>query len=183
MWWHQDVASEDAGEVPASFTCRLLGDNEWKTYQAIRLATLADSGDYDRLAEESTLDESHWRAEVADPTNKKFGLFCSERIIGVTTISFTEELQLDHACEFTGSYILQGYRDRKLGNLLYEARLSFLRDHSDIRKAISKVFNENGPSQRVAERNGFTCVDTTSDVGVVYRVYSRDVKLWSVGGN
>jgi RimJ/RimL family protein N-acetyltransferase len=177
MWCSQDVASEDAGKVPAGFTCRLLGEEEWKTYRAIRLATLADSGDYDRLAEERRLDESHWRAEVTDPANKKFGLFCGEKIIGMTTISLSEKPRPDHGCEFTGSYILQGYRDRKLGNLLYEARLSYLRDRGDIRKALTKVFNENGPSQRVAERNGFICVDTISEDGIVYRVYSRDVKL------
>lgn len=176
MWRDQNITPEDAGNVQACFTCRPLGEDEWKAYQAIRLATLADSGDYDRLAEESALDEYHWRRQVTDPTSKKFGLFCNETIVGMTTISFPEQLHPDHSCEFTGSYILQVYRDHTLGNLLYETRLSYLRDHSDSRKAITKIFNGNGPSRRVAERNGFACVGTTSEDGVIYSIYNRDVK-------
>ena len=81
------------------------------------------------------------------------------------------------SCEFTGSYILQAYRDHKLGDLLYEARLSYVRDHSDARKVLAKVFNENPASIRVAERNGFTRVGNVSEGydRVLYRVYSRDI--------
>lgn len=155
--------------------CRLLDEDDWHTYRSIRLETLRDSEDYDRLAEESTFDESYWRAEVADYTNKKFALFYANKIIGMTTISFSEKLRADHACEFTGSYILHEYRGLKLGDLLYRTRLLYLREFGYAQKALVKIFNENIIAQRIAERNGFSRTDTIAEGDVKYYLYKHDL--------
>lgn len=175
----QDLSS-GRGEKPSpGFSCRLLDGADWATYRAIRLAGLADSGDYDRQFKESTFDESYWCAEVTDLNNKKFGLFSGENIIGITIISFNQKFQSDYTCEFTGSYILKDYRNQKLGNMLFEARMSYLQNHGGASKVFTKVFNENIASQRVVERNNFTYVGTVSEDNdsVLCRVYCKDVKL------
>jgi RimJ/RimL family protein N-acetyltransferase len=154
------------------FICRPLEENEWQTYRAIRLATLEDSRDTERLAQESIYDEAYWRAEVADPANRKLGLFEGKKIAGMTTIS----LNGGDSAEFTGLYILEKYRNRKLGDLLIQASLNYLQDHHGPEKILTKIWNKNIASQKVAERNGFTYKKTIGDGDVLYRVYSRELR-------
>lgn len=159
--------------VPFSF--RPLSPKDWQLYRDIRLATHADFGDSELLRTESFHKDDYWQNELSDSSSKRFGLFHGDQIAGMTEISTKESVCVPFY-EFTGSYILKEFRNRKLGDLLHQGRLDYLRENIDGQaKVLTKIWHENIASQKVAERNGFLYRETIMEGECPYRVYTRDL--------
>lgn len=113
-----------------SFHIRQFTANEVAAYRAIRLEALESDPEVfgNNLATESAMPESEWVDRVVNQRFARFGLYDGAQLIGLTAVVVDK----DNAEEgyMTQSYIRKAYRGQKLSRLLYEARLSWAREHN-----------------------------------------------------
>ena len=113
-----------------TYECRLLGDNDLGALNLYRRLANRDifkkAGIPDELTEEMIAGTSAAEAPLNTRQRAYFGLFDDYKMIGETSIA------LGRRCTFTGSHILSDYSGKKLANMLYDIRITYLLYNSNI---------------------------------------------------
>lgn len=152
------------------FFCALLSPEEDALARRIKFEMAADwapSGLADSFNAMINL-------QLSDPQVVPFGLFKGDPAhpIGETSIRFWPD------AVFTGSYVKKAHRGNRLVDLLYEARMKYLQTRG-IGYAQSDIEDENGPSRKAAERNGFEPAGQTYEDDQIIWHYARAIPALS----
>jgi GNAT superfamily N-acetyltransferase len=139
-----------------SITIRPLGPKEWAAFKNFRLLALkAEPGVFHSCYEEElAYAPEKWQGTLTNPSDRIFGLFDSDRLIGITGVFTWREDPSRETALFGMSFIAPGYRGRGLSRLLYKARLEWIRTKGFKRLLVSHRAS-NGASRRAIERHGF----------------------------
>src|ERR1700722_13882860 len=111
------------------FFIRPLEPSEWKELRRFRLAALQESPGcfYAALADEMKLSPEEWRGRIAAPDHQVFGLFETEKLIGITAVFTDRDDPSGTTAHLAMSYILPAYRGQGHARLLYDARLNWIK--------------------------------------------------------
>ena len=136
---------------------RALAADEWQAFRALRLqALLAEPGVYGtRHADAVQRGEAEWRATVSGAANQSFGLFVQDELVGITSVFQWPEDSSGTTAILASSYIAPAHRGRGLAQLLYGARLAWIRAHGGFNRVVVAHRQSNAPSRRAILRQGF----------------------------
>lgn len=140
------------------FICRPFDPTEWETYRAIRLEALQKDPHVfgSNYEHEKSQEPKWWQGWIESPTSRCFGLFNDKKIIGCTGIITDTEIDLSgKTAVLIASYIQKTYRGARLGDLLYQARLSYAFAHAAWTRIIVSHREDNEASRKTNQRHGF----------------------------
>jgi GNAT superfamily N-acetyltransferase len=134
---------------------RTLSPSEWTMFRDLRLFALQSApGMFESTyAQAATRSEADWRALLGSPHQQIFGLFDSEKLVGIAGVFTSRE---DPAtAHLVMDFLLPEYRGRKLWRGMYEARLDWVRSRKTFRRAIVAARESNAPSLAAMSGAGF----------------------------
>ena len=140
-----------------SISVRPLDRSEWLAFKDLRLLALRDTPGVFALSYEQEAKRSpeEWQETIQGPSHQVFGLFDSQRLIGITA-SFT--WQGDPSGEtavLAMSFIRPEYRGHGLSRLLYDARLDWIRRQPQFKRVVVSHRASNEASRRANQRHLF----------------------------
>jgi RimJ/RimL family protein N-acetyltransferase len=137
------------------YTIRQFLPHEAQLYKSIRLEALKlDPGMFGNShATEAAYEDKVWQDRLNSTTTACFGLFRNDELIGLTSI--VRNAEKPEEAYMTQSYIRKAYRGKGLSRLLYEARISWAREHG-IRHLTIGHRASNLASQAANQRFGFS---------------------------
>ena len=91
-----------------------------------------------------------------------FGLFDGARLIGITAAFTWRDDPSGETVLLAMSFIIPEYRGRGLSQLLYKARLNWIRAHSQFRRVVIYHRESNEISRRANQRFGFSVLQRAS---------------------
>jgi RimJ/RimL family protein N-acetyltransferase len=141
----------------SSITIRALDSTEWVAFRDFRLQALKSAPGVFGSSYESevTRTAEEWQDTVTGPGHQVFGLFDGKHLIGITAAFTWREDPSGETALLAMSFILPEYRGRRLSRLLYQARLDWIRKHSEFKRAVVFHRRSNEASRRANERHGF----------------------------
>jgi len=136
---------------------RALVPAEWERLRDFRLGALrAAPGAFALSYEEcASWSPEQWQAGISAPTHQIFGLFDGENLIGITGVFTRREDPSGQTALLVMSYIEPAYRARGLSDLLYRARLDWIRASRRFRTVHVSHRASNEASRRANQRHGF----------------------------
>jgi len=134
---------------------RVLKVEDWEIFRDIRLYALKTcpevySGAYEVALKRT---DQEWKDLLSDDDKCIFGLFCEEKIIGITGIFTCQTNSVNAVLVMT--FIHENYRGRGLSALIYKARMDFAVQRRNWRKITVSHREGNEPSRRAMLRHGF----------------------------
>jgi GNAT superfamily N-acetyltransferase len=140
-----------------NFSIRPIGPGEWKSFRDMRLKALQmHPGFYAGTYEEALKrPPEEWKDLLSLEDKGVFGLFASERLIGITG-ALRAQNNPDE-CVFVMSFIEPNHRGLGLSKLLYEARIEWARAKR-FRKCIASHRSDNIPSRQAMRAHGFQVI-------------------------
>ena len=124
-----------------NISTRILSEDDWHIYQLLRDKELPCCSN-----------EAECRRRLNETHSVTFGLFTDEQLIGYAGLNFSSP---NHVL-FSFAYIDPDHRGNRYGDFLHNVRKSYLKENGINTICMTKIYNKNTISQRVAERNGFT---------------------------
>jgi RimJ/RimL family protein N-acetyltransferase len=157
------VRKKEAGPLTAIFV-RAFDPSEWEIFRSLRLQALTDepgvfAASYDSAA---ALSPVEWQDTVQGPDHQVFGLFDEAHLIGITAAFTWRDDPSGETALLAMSFIIPEYRGRGLSQLLYEARLNWVRAHSHFRRVVIYHRESNERSRRANQRFGFSVLQRAS---------------------
>jgi len=157
------VREKEAGPLAAIFI-RPFDRSEWEIFRNLRLQALTDepgvfAASYDSAA---ALSPEEWQDTVQGPDHQVFGLFDEARLIGITAAFTWRDDPSGETALLAMSFIIPEYRGRGLSQLLYEARLIWIRTRSQFRRVVVYHRESNERSRRANQRFGFSVLQRAS---------------------
>jgi hypothetical protein len=148
-----DVMQEIVHQVSGkTYSCRLLTDDDLEALNVYKRRILEEAMQRSRVPAQQINKIIDGIVSVDAPVQARekliFGLFDEGQMIGETNIVFAPR------CKFTGSHVLRSYAGNRLSNLLYEVRISYLIEHTQINMVEAQIERDNQPSRKAAIRNG-----------------------------
>lgn len=128
---------------------------EWQTFRDLRLFALKSApGMFESTyAQAATRTEADWRALLSSERQQIFGMFDSEKLVGIAGVFTSRD---DPAtAHLVMDFILPEYRGRKLWQLMYQARLDWVRSRKTFRRAVVAARESNAPSLAAMRAAGF----------------------------
>jgi RimJ/RimL family protein N-acetyltransferase len=137
---------------------RPLDRSEWEVFKNFRLRALQSEPGVFALSYDSEASHSpeQWQDTVHGPSHQVFGLFDDERLVGITAAFAWRDDPSGQTAILGMSFIAPAYRGRGLSQMLYDARLNWIRAHRQFKKIIVSHRESNEASRRAIERHGFT---------------------------
>jgi RimJ/RimL family protein N-acetyltransferase len=134
--------------------------SEWEIFRSLRLQALRDepgvfAASYDFVA---ALSPQDWQDTIQGPGHQVFGLFDEAVLIGITAAFTWQEDSSGETALLAMSFILPEYRAQGLSRLLYQARLDWIRAHSQFKRVVVFHRESNETSRRAIQRHGFSPV-------------------------
>lgn len=141
----------------SDISIRALDSAEWEMLRDFRLHALKSAPGAFALSYEECAAWSlqQWRAGISAPTHQIFGLFDRENLIGITGVVTRREDPSGQTALLVMSYIEPAYRGRGLSDLLYQARLNWIRQSGRFRTVHVSHRASNEASRRANQRHGF----------------------------
>jgi RimJ/RimL family protein N-acetyltransferase len=144
----------------AAIVIRPFDRLEWDIFKSLRLQALRDepgvfAATYDSAA---ALSPEEWQDTIQGPGHQVFGLFDGARLIGITAAFTWQEDPSGETALLAMSFIIPEYRGRGLSRLLYQARLDWIRAHSQFKRVVVFHRESNETSRRAIHRHGFSAV-------------------------
>lgn len=141
----------------SSITIRALDPDEWRMLRDFRLHALrASPGAFALSYEEcATWSAEQWQAGMSAPTHQIFGLFDGTRLVGITGVFTRREDPSGQTALLVMSYIEPAYRGRGLSDMLYRARLDWIRASGRFHTVHVSHRASNEASRRANQRHGF----------------------------
>lgn len=138
--------------------------SEWDVFRNLRLQALRDepgvfAASYDWAA---TLSPEEWQDTIQGPAHQVFGLFDEARLIGITAAFTWQDDPSGETAVLAMSFIIPEYRGRGLSQLFYEARLNWIRAHSQFKRVVVSHRESNEISRRANQRYGFSVLRRAS---------------------
>ena len=135
---------------------RALDRSEWETFRDLRLAALKESpGTYFTGYEEvANWSADAWQDAIKGLGHQVFGLFDRNQLIGITAVFTDREDPAGQTALLAMSYIKPAYRARGLSDLLYGARLAWIRSQPQFRRVVVSHRKSNEVSRRANQRHG-----------------------------
>lgn len=150
----------------SSVIIRPLCEADWEGLRAIRLQALRTERPFFHSCLEDELEksESEWRALAGNGDDRQcvFGLFDGETLIGITGAFTDRDDGAGRTARLGMTYIQPAYRGRGLTQLLYGARLAWIRARPHFTTACVSHRRANEPSGRAIRRHGFALAAITS---------------------
>lgn len=145
-----------------SISIRALDPAEWRMLRDFRLYALQSAPGAFALSYEECASWSaeQWQAGMSAPTHQIFGLFDRERLIGITGVFTRREDPSGQTALLVMSYIEPAYRGRGLSDMLYRARLDWIRASRRFRTVHVSHRASNEASRRANQRHGFVKIGT-----------------------
>jgi len=99
----------------------------WEEYKSIRLEALETNPEMfgSPYAKESTYSEMEWKALLENKYRGMFALYHNQSLIGLSGVTIKKDNTA--TAIFFASYIKPAHRGKGLSNLLYEARMEWVR--------------------------------------------------------
>lgn len=140
-----------------SVTVRPLERSEWRMLRDLRLFALqTEPGVFSSsYAREAALAEDEWQTRMYGPDRRVFGAFDGSRLVGITGVMASRDDPSGETAMLVMSYLLPEYRGRGLSALFYDARLRWLREHSQFKRVVVYHRRSNEASRRANQRYGF----------------------------
>jgi RimJ/RimL family protein N-acetyltransferase len=134
---------------------RPLLPSEWETFRDLRLLALKSApGMFESTyAQAATRSEADWRALLSGERQQIFAMFDGDKLIGIAGVFTAKD---DPAtAHLVMDFILPEHRGRKLWQLMYQARLDWVRSHKTFRRAVVAARESNAPSLGAMRAAGF----------------------------
>jgi RimJ/RimL family protein N-acetyltransferase len=164
-----------------SIRIRALESAEWAAFKNFRLQALkATPGMFASSYEaEVGMTPEEWQRTIRGPTHQVFGLFAGEDLIAITAAFTWREDPSGQTALLAMSFILPEYRGRGLSEMLYEARLDWIRTQRRFKRVVVSHRQSNEQSRRAIERHGFlptgraqrTWPDGTTEDEIFYELW------------
>lgn len=140
-----------------SIIIRPLDPTEWASFWDFRLHALKVApGAFASSHEvEVTTTPEVWQRTVRGPGHQVFGLFDVERLIGITAVFTWRDDPSGQTAILAMSFILPEYRGRGLSQLLYQARLDWIRTRGLFKRVTVSHRESNEVSRRAIKKHGF----------------------------
>lgn len=137
------------------YSTRQLVPADVEAYKAMRLEALQkEPGNFGNSYDtEAAFPEETWVARLANPAGACFGLYHENTLIGITAVVVTDK-EKPYEAYMTQSYIRKEHRGKGLSQLLYNARISWAKQHSIKSLAIGHR-ETNIASRRANQHFGF----------------------------
>ena len=137
-----------------SYTIRRFTRDDCERYKTIRLEALSEEPGFfgNSHATEAAYEESVWKDRLENPLVACFGLYADDILIGLTSI-LCDKAKPEEAY-MTQSYIRKEFRGLGLSRMLYEARLSWAREHG-VKRLVVGHRESNVTSKAANQRYGF----------------------------
>jgi GNAT superfamily N-acetyltransferase len=134
---------------------RPLLPSEWQTFRDLRLFALKSApGMFESTyAQAATRSEADWRALLSGERQQIFGMFDSEKLIGIAGVFTAKDDPA--AAHLVMDFMLPAYRGKSLWRLMYDARLDWVRSRQTFRRAIVAARESNAPSLGAMRAAGF----------------------------
>jgi RimJ/RimL family protein N-acetyltransferase len=143
-----------------NITTRALTAQDWEAFRQIRLRALHEHpgvylGSYKAAAART---ETEWQ-EMLDSKGKCiFGLFDSDKIIGLAAVFTSREDSNGQSGILAMDYIDPLYRGRRLSKLLYQARIDWAKQYRPFKRLVISHREGNEASRRANQSFGFKFV-------------------------
>jgi ribosomal protein S18 acetylase RimI-like enzyme len=137
----------------ASYSTRLLTENDWEAWKQIRLESLLDSppafgASYD---EESVKDDSFFKSTLVN--NAIYGAFINEKLVGVVGVMIHKSDRLKHRGKIFGVYTMEAARGKGICKRLMELSIEYAR--GKVLWLEIHVWTENPTAMRMYSNLGF----------------------------
>ena len=134
---------------------RPLLPTEWEIFRDLRLLALKSTpGMFESTyAQAAARSEADWRALLSGERQQIFGMFDVDRLIGIAGVFTSRD---DPAtAHLVMDFILPEYRGKKLWQLMYQARLDWVRSRKTFCRAMVAARESNAPSLGAMRAAGF----------------------------
>lgn len=157
-------------------------EKDWESFKTIRLEALSKHENFFAVSVESASakEDNFWKNTLLD-VNKAaiFGLYDSDKVIGLTAI-FRDWRGREGVAVLAMSYVREDYRNRRLSDLLYGARIEWAKEQGDIHTLVVGHREGNHISRSANQRWGFVLVSTEQQSfgdGVTDTHYTYELKI------
>ncbi len=145
-----------------NISIRQLNEDDWQIFSEIRLKALQTDpsvfgSNYDL---ESKFTEEEWRSRLRADDSAIFMLFSGETPIGMTGVSVWREDSTGKTAIFWGSWLDRGFRRQGLSELMYRARLEWVKTRPLIERIIVSYRASNVASKYANQKHGFVFTRT-----------------------
>lgn len=148
------------------YRIRKLVEDEWRIYKQIRLESLnTDPSVFGAtMAAESERTEDEWRQPLRSPNCAVFALFAGDIPKGITGVVLDRDDNEGRTALLWGSWLAPEIRRKGLSKLLFEARLSWAREHATVERVIVSHRATNIASKFANQNFGFVPTHVTQKV-------------------
>ena len=140
-----------------SISIKQLTENDWRKLSEIRLKALQTDplvfgSSYEK---ESQMTENDWRSRLQTTDSAIFMVFDGEMPIGMTGVSVWRDDPTDKTAIFWGSWLAPDFRRKGLSNLMYQARLDWVKRNPKFERIIVSHRASNVASKYANQKHGF----------------------------
>lgn len=134
-------------------TVKQIDVDDWQKFRQIRLFALKESPQAYGGSYEEAIDfpKEKWTQVLTERDRAVFGLFDGNKIIGLGFVRIAEENP--HQAGLFMGYVAPDYRRKGLSKMLYQARIKWASDQSNIRSIVT--FNKASNLAAQAMNKGF----------------------------
>lgn len=139
---------------------RPLKQADWEAFRELRLHALrTEPGKFfSAHADEVDKRPEEWRQTIAGSDHQVFGLYHGAQLIGITAAFTWRDDPSGETAILAMSFILPEYRGKNLSNLLYQARLDWIRAQPQFKRIVVSHRESNDASRKAIHRHGFAFV-------------------------
>jgi RimJ/RimL family protein N-acetyltransferase len=139
---------------------RALQPADWESFRELRLHALrTEPGKFFAAhADEVDKPPEEWRQTIAGPGHQVFGLHDGAHLVGITAAFTWREDPSGQTAILAMSFIRAEYRGKGLSNLLYQARLDWIRAQPQFKRIVVSHRESNDASRKAIHRHGFVFV-------------------------
>jgi RimJ/RimL family protein N-acetyltransferase len=143
---------------------RALEPKDWEAFRELRLHALrTEPGNFfAAYRDEAGKQPEEWQRTTRGGDHQVFGLYDRERLIGITAAFTSRDDPSGKTAILAMSFILPEYRGKGLSNLLYEARLDWIRAQPQFTRVVVFHRQSNDASRKAIHRHGFVFVTRTA---------------------
>ena len=162
----------------ADISIRQISAQDWETYSEYWKG-LSAPAHFSGIMRGQDLDEQKTYEDLFEAIgdeNVMLGLWDKDKLIGQTGIFFDDH-DGEEVAMFQGSEIADEYRGFGFSKNLYEARMRHLKQIGYEGKIITSIREDNEPSMRAAQRNGFIRTDVSVHDKIILERPGVDLKM------
>ena len=145
-----------------SVSIRQLNENDWREFSQIRLKALKTDPEVfgSNYESESKFTESDWRSRLQSNDSAVFMIFAVDTPIGMTGVSLWREDETNRTAIFWGSWLEPDFRRKGLSEMMYRARLDWVKKRPTIERIIVSHRASNVASKYANQKHGFVFTRT-----------------------